>query len=117
MLKTAKLFPGCTSGAKDEFFVSLIEGRVNETEYEKFLSAYQIPLEGPYYCSVVFHTSEHHVPEGMNPLLLSMSVEHEIKERIASELNCQEFMYLGNTVLIVSLDSEDKATELTDFLR
>lgn len=51
----------------------------------------------------------------MNPLLLSMSVEHEIKERIASELNCQEFMYLGNTVLIVSLDSEDKATELTDF--
>lgn len=47
MLKTAKLFPGCTSGAKDEFFVSLIEGRVNETEYEKFLSAYQIPLEDP----------------------------------------------------------------------
>lgn len=100
---------------RTNFFVSLIEGRVNETEYEKFLSAYQIPLEGPYYCSVVFHTSEHHVPEGMNPLLLSMSVEHEIKERIASELNCQEFMYLGNTVLIVSLDSEDKATELTDF--
>ena len=30
---------------RTNFFVSLIEGRVNETEYEKFLSAYQIPLQ------------------------------------------------------------------------
>ena len=50
---------------RTNFFVSLIEGRVNETEYEKFLSAYQIPLEGPYYCCVVFHTSEHHVPRNL----------------------------------------------------
>ena len=29
------------------FFVSLIEGRVNESEYEKFLQAYKIDLNGP----------------------------------------------------------------------
>ena len=32
------------------FFVSLIEGRVNESEYEKFLQAYKIDLNGPYFC-------------------------------------------------------------------
>lgn len=30
-------------------FVSLIEGRVNESEYEKFLQAYKIDLNGPYF--------------------------------------------------------------------
>ena len=40
------------------FFVSLIEGRVNESEYEKFLQAYKIDLNGPYFCCAVFHTSE-----------------------------------------------------------
>lgn len=37
------------------FFVSLIEGRVNESEYEKFLQAYKIDLNGPYFfCCAVF---------------------------------------------------------------
>ena len=48
-------------------FVSLIEGRVNEEYCEKFLKAYQIDIKGPYYCCAIFHTSEHHVPDGMNP--------------------------------------------------
>ena len=95
-------------------FISLIEGRVKEPDYEKFLSAYQINMRGPYYCCVIFHTSEHHVPEGMNPLLLSMSVEREIKDRILSEWNSQIFTYLGNTVLIVELASEDTVAQLTD---
>lgn len=95
-------------------FISLIEGRVKESDYEKFLSAYQINMRGPYYCCAIFHTSEHHVPEGMNPLLLSMSVEREIKDRILSEWNSQIFTYLGNTVLIVELASEDTVAQLTD---
>ena len=47
------------------FFVSLIEGRVNESEYEKFLQAYKIDLNGPYFCCAVFHTSENNVQEEM----------------------------------------------------
>ena len=43
-------------------------------------------IKGPYYCCAIFHTSEHHVPDGMNPLLLAMSVEHEIKDRLAPEM-------------------------------
>lgn len=95
-------------------FVSLIEGRVDEEEYVKFVDSYKIDLKGPFYCCVVFHTSTHHVPENMEPLLLSMSVEREIKERIAKRFNYKEFIYLGNTVLIVELSSKEKMVEFTD---
>ena len=95
-------------------FVSLIEGRVDEGEYSKFVDSYKIDLKGPYYCCAVFHTSTHHVPENMEPLLLSMSVEREIKERIAERINCREFIYLGNTVLIIELSSKEKMVEFTD---
>ena len=72
-------------------------------------------MQSPLYCCVIFHTSSTHVPRyGMNPVLLSMSVEREIKERLATEWKCQEFIYLGNTLLIVELEMEEKIAELTD---
>lgn len=99
---------------RSNLFVSLIEGRVSEEDYKKFLKAYQVDMRGPLYCCVVFHTSSNHVPEEMDPLLLSMSVEREIKQRLVREWDCQEFIYLGNTVLILELDSENRIVEITD---
>ena len=61
-----------------------------------------------------FHTSENNVPEEMSPLLLSMSVEREIKARIVGKFKCREFIYLGNTVLIIELKSKEETVELTD---
>ena len=87
---------------------------MSESDYEKFLAAYQIDMKGPLYCCAVFHTSEHHVPDGMNPLLLSMSVEQQIKDRIADTWKCKVFTYLGNSVLIIEIASEDAMAELTD---
>ena len=112
--KLANYFNASLPVLQTNLFVSLIEGRVSEADYEKFLSAYQIDMKGPLYCCAVFHTSEHHVPEGMNPLLLSMSVEREIKDRIADTWKCKVFTYLGNTVLIIEIASEDAMAELTD---
>ncbi len=112
--KLANYFNASLPVLQTNLFVSLIEGRVSEADYEKFLSAYQIDMTGPLYCCAVFHTSEHHVPEGMNPLLLSMSVEREIKDRIADTWKCKVFTYLGNTVLIIEIASEDAMAELTD---
>lgn len=95
-------------------FISLIEGRINEEEYLKFAESYKLNLNESYYDCVVFHTSTHNVPQNMEPLLLSMSVEREIKERIVKKFNCREFIYLGNTVLIVGLSSKEKMVEFTD---
>ena len=99
---------------RSNLFVSLIEGRISEQEYQRFLSAYRVEMQGPLYCCVIFHTSSTHVPDGVDPVLLSMSVEREIKERLATEWKCQELIYLGNTLLIVELEMEEKIAELTD---
>ena len=88
--------------------------RVEKHDYERFLQAYQVDMKGPLFGCVIFHTSENHVPEGMNPLLLSMSVEREIKQRLMDQWNCREFIYMGNTLLILELDAEDKITQITD---
>lgn len=99
---------------QSNFFISLIEGRVEKHDYERFLQAYQVDMKGPLFGCVIFHTSENHVPEGMNPLLLSMSVEREIKQRLMDQWNCREFIHMGNTLLILELDAEDKITQITD---
>ena len=99
---------------QSNFFISLIEGRVEKHDYERFLQAYQVDMKGPLFGCVIFHTSENHVPEGMNPLLLSMSVEREIKQRLMDQWSCREFIYMGNTLLILELDAEDKITQITD---
>ena len=99
---------------QSNFFISLIEGRVEKHDYERFLQAYQVDMKGPLFGCVIFHTSENHVPEGMNPLLLSMSVEREIKQRLMDQWNCREFIYMGHTLLILELDAGDKITQITD---
>lgn len=99
---------------QNNFFVSLIEGRVTEENCGKFFAAYQIDMKGPYYGCAIFHTSEHHVPDGMNPLLLAVSVEHEIKERLATEWKSRVFSYLGNTLMLIELSSEDAIVQFTD---
>ena len=99
---------------QSNFFISLIEGRVEKHDYERFLQAYQVDMKGPLFGCVIFHTSENHVPEGMNPLLLYMSVERDIKQRLMYQWNCREFIYMGNTLLILELDAEDKITQITD---
>ena len=70
--------------------------------------------KGPLFCCIIFHTSENDVPDGMNPLLLSMSVEREVKQRLTENCNCQEFIYMGNTILIMELHSEEEMAQLTD---
>ena len=71
---------------RSNLFVSLIEGRISEQEYQRFLSAYRVEMQGPLYCCVIFHTSSTHVPDGVDPVLLSMSVEREIKERLVDRM-------------------------------
>ena len=45
-----------------------------------------------------------------------MSVEREIKARIVGKFKCREFIYLGNTVLIIELKSKEETVELTVFV-
>lgn len=96
------------------FYSALIEGRIQADEIQKYLSDYQILLDGPFFCCIVIYTSSGRVPAGMNPLLLSMSVQKQVKEHLGKNWRAKCFSNLGDTVLIVQLKNENEVSELTD---
>lgn len=96
------------------FFVSLIEGRIREDNLEQYMSDYKINLNGPFYTVVAFHTSTHRIPENMTPLLLSMSVQQQVKDVLGTNWRGEIFTYLGNTVMIAELKNHEEAASLTD---
>lgn len=96
------------------FYSTLIEGRIHEDKLSKYLSDYQISLLGPYFGCLIIHTSSSHVPKDMNPLLLSTAVQKQAKEHMGEKWRTKCFSYLGDTVLIVQLKSENEVSELTD---
>ena len=112
--KLENYFQESLPALQSNLFISLMEGRVSEEDYARFSAAYQVNMKGPLFCCIVFHTSENHVLEGMNPLLLSMSVEREIRQRLVEKWHCKEFLYLGNTVLIMEMGSEEQMVPITD---
>lgn len=96
------------------FYSSLIEGKIHEEEVPHYLRDYQITFKGPYFCCLVIHTSSSQVPEAMNPLLLSTAVHNQARERLGKKWRAKCFSYLGNTILIAQLKSENEVPELTD---
>lgn len=96
------------------FYSTLIEGRIKEEDLVKDLKNYQIPLNSPFYCCLVLHTSFTQVPEKMNPLLLVASVQKQAKEYFKKDWSIEYFTYLGDTVMLVQLASENEISKLTD---
>lgn len=99
---------------QSNFYTALIEGRVTREDFPKYMNDYQVELDGPAYCCAVFHTSTHHVPEGMTPLLLSIAVQRQIPEHMNSRWRGKFFTYEGNSVMIVQMRSENEVADLTD---
>lgn len=97
-----------------EFYAALIEGRVLEEELSGYLSDYQLSFTGPYFSCLVIHTSSCQIPEQMNPLLLSTSVQKQAQEHLAKRWQAKCFSYLGDTVLIAQLKNETAISDLTD---
>lgn len=96
------------------FYSTLIEGRLAESDVRKYLKDYQISLEGPCFCCVVIHTSSRQVPPNMNPVLLATSVQKQAMERLGKEWSPKYFSYLGNLVMIAQLKNENEVSDLTD---
>ena len=54
--KLQNYFQEALPALQSNLFISLVEGRVSENDYERFLTAYQVEMKGPLFCCVVFHT-------------------------------------------------------------
>lgn len=96
------------------FYSTLIEGRIPEEELYRYMTDYQIRFDGALYCCIVVHTSASQVPAGMDIRLLTISVDRQAGEELQERWRAKRFTYLGETVMITQLKSEDEISELTD---
>ena len=96
------------------FYSTLIEGRIPEEELYRYMTDYQIRFDGALYCCIVVHTSASQVPAGMDIRLLTISVDRQAGEELQKRWRAKRFTYLGETVMITQLKSEDEISELTD---
>ena len=60
---------------QENFYTSLIDGRIPEDEIERYLDDYQISLTGPYYVVSILHISATDISQNMNTFLLGVSVK------------------------------------------
>ena len=97
-----------------DLYSSIVEGKVNEEDLQKYSVQYQVSMPGPFYCCIVIYTSVSHLPEGMSAMLLTTSVQKQAKEYYEGKWNAKCFSYHENIVLIAQLENENDITELTD---
>lgn len=101
---------------QENFFTSLVQGHIPQEEIHKYCSTYQIALPGPYYAVAIFHTGSTVLPQGMQYILLVMSVRKLAEEKVSDHWQPHFFSFLNNLCMIVSLDSQQEIRELTDEL-
>lgn len=99
---------------QEDFFASLVEGSIAEDKIGKFLDDYRIDLHGPLYLTAIVHISTGNLPEGMNPVLIAVSVRKLLEERLGDNWGCKFFSYLGSTVLIAQLSDKKDTSAFTD---
>ena len=101
---------------QENFYISLIDGRIPEDKIEKYLADYQIDFSGPCYVVAILHISTADIPQNMNSFLLGVSVKKLAEEHMAGIWKSRILMYLGDILIITQLEKKEKITEFTDSL-
>ncbi|MDD3369758.1 MAG: response regulator [Lachnospiraceae bacterium] len=101
---------------QENFYASLIEGRIPENKVGAYLSNYQIDLKGPFFAAVVLHISGDQEGQEMDPFLKLVSVKQLAEEMLSDTWKMKSLTYLGDIVLIAELPGEEAITHLTDDL-
>ena len=99
---------------QENFYSSLVAGRLPGNEIARYLRDYQIDMAGPLFVAVVIHTSTTQLPEGISAVLLTESVKRLAGERLAEKWNAKLFPHEGNIVAIVPCTSEEDVMRITD---
>lgn len=103
---------------QENFYTSLIDGRIPENAMEKYLENYQIHLGGPYYVVAALHISTSNPEKELviDPFLMSVSVKRLVEEQLAGKWDSRAVMYLGDIVVITQLAEEAEITRFTDMM-
>lgn len=101
---------------QESFYTSLIEGRVQPDEIERYLESYQIHLEAPFYVITVLHISRSQLPDGISPFLMAVSVKKLAEEQLREQYDSKILVYLGEIAVISQLPDAAEITRYTDVL-
>jgi Response regulator containing CheY-like receiver domain and AraC-type DNA-binding domain len=105
---------------QENFYTSLLEGRIPESKICSYLQNYQINFTGTYYVVTDLHISldndQDNRPEnGMTDLcLLGISVKKLVEEQLNPAWNFKILFYLGDIVVITAFDHKETVTRYTD---
>ena len=99
---------------QENFYTSLIEGRIPASEIEKYLKQYQIPWSGPYYVATILHISTQDPQLELDPFLLGMSVKQLAEEQFVDKWRSNTFFYLGDILVITQLKDTAEITVYTN---
>lgn len=101
---------------QENFYTSLIDGRISEELVESYAQKYQIVLGGPYYVVTVLHISKSSFDENadMDSVLLEMSVQRLMEEQLEGKWDSRIMTYLRDSLIISQLPCEEAITNFTD---
>lgn len=99
---------------QSNFYIMLIEGRIPEDSFDKYRADYQVAESLGGYCFCIFHVSSHHIPEGMHPSVLQLSVWKYITDEMKQKWDADFFTYRGDIAMLVRMPSAEDVTRLTD---
>ena len=102
---------------QENFYTSLIDGRIPQKAIEKYAINYQIRLVGPYYVVTVLHISTSNQEEqALDPFLMSVSVKKLVEEQLEGEWESRAVSYLGDIIVITQLAEETDITRFIDMM-
>ncbi len=102
---------------QENFYISLIEGRVPENILHKYASDYQISFVGPYYTVAVLsisYSSKNGEEMEVAPFLLQMSVRQLTEEYLNPKGKMRTLTYTGDIVVVAEIESEKGIFDFTD---
>lgn len=104
---------------QENYFISLMDGRLSKDQIEKYAVDYQVDLEGPYYIVTILHISAMAADgesERMDPFLMTIAVKKLAEEQLINVWDSKIFIYLGDILVITQLQDEDSAARFTDMM-
>lgn len=102
---------------QENFYISLIEGRMPENTIHKYASDYQIPFEGPFYAVAVLsisYSSKNGQEMEVAPFLLQMSVRQLTEEYLTPKGHTRTLSYIGDIVVVAQITDEKGYYAFTD---
>jgi len=103
---------------RDQFFISLIQGRIEEDFIENYKIDYQIHLDAPYYVIAIMHMKDpkEKVQYEIRPELMRVSLRQFTDESLEGYCSFKSFFYFGDVIYILMLSEDYNMKECTDKL-